>query len=209
MRSDSEFSRDLAQILPRGVQLITGTLRVEGAGDNSRFFNSVVLLSNDGKIVGNYDKHALVPFGEFMPLRFLIPKSLTLPVGDKDFSEGIGTKTLNWPELPPVSILVCYEAIFPEFAVSGTNRPEWLLNVTNDAWFGMSSGPYQHFAMARMRAVEQGLPLIRVANTGITAYIDEYGRVKKKLALGEKAILDVPLWHSGVTGTIYTKYSLF
>ncbi|MEQ1790203.1 MAG: apolipoprotein N-acyltransferase [Rickettsiales bacterium] len=206
LRSDTALSYHLTKSLPSGVMLITGALRLEGQGENSKFYNSVVAINNDGKIVGNYDKHALVPFGEFMPLRFLIPKSLELPVGDKDFSTGTGAQTLNWDGLPAVSVLVCYEGVFPEFAADSKKRPKWLLNVTNDAWFGMSSGPYQHFEMVRMRAVEQGLPLVRVANTGITAYIDEYGRIKKQLDLGEKSVLDVPLWESKLDGTIYTKY---
>jgi apolipoprotein N-acyltransferase len=206
LMSGTPLSRHLSEALPKGVTLITGALRTEGQGDNFQFYNSVMALDNDGKIIGNYDKHALVPFGEFMPLRFLIPKSLKLPVGDKDFSTGAGAQTLNWKGLPPVSPLICYEGIFPEFAVDKNNRPEWLLNVTNDAWFGMSSGPYQHFEMARMRAVEQGLPLVRVANTGITAYIDEYGRIKQKLALGVKGVLDVPLRKSQISSTTYTRY---
>ena len=169
-------------------------------------FNSLVMLDSSGEIIGNYDKHALVPFGEFIPLRFLIPKSLKLPVGDKDFSRGDGAQTLNLSGLPPVSPLICYEGIFPEYAVGKGegSRPEWLLNVTNDAWFGMSSGPYQHFQMARMRAVEQGLPLVRVANTGITAYIDEFGRIKAQIPLGKKGFVDVDLRKSTLSGTIYS-----
>lgn len=205
--SDTALSYYLGSALPSGVILITGSLRTEGQGKDYKFYNSVMAIDNSGKIVGNYDKHALVPFGEFLPLRFLIPKLLKLPVGDKDFSSGAGAQTLNWSGLPPVSVLICYEGIFPELAVDIKNRPEWLLNVTNDAWFGISSGPYQHFQMARMRAVEQGLPLVRVANTGITAYIDEYGRIRQYLALGEKGVLDVTLQKSQIHDTIYTRYN--
>ena len=209
LRSETALSYHLGTILPDGVTLVTGALRTEGQGKDFQFYNSVMALDNSGKIIGNYDKHALVPFGEFMPLRFLIPKSFKLPVGDKDFSVGVGAQTLNWKGLPPVSVLVCYEGIFPEFAVDTNNRPEWLLNVTNDAWFGMSSGPYQHFEMARMRAAEQGLPLVRVANTGITAYIDEYGRIGQQLSLGSKGILDVVLRKSQLHGTTYARYGEF
>ena len=207
LRSGTMLTEQLGRMLPDGVTLVTGALRTVGSGENFQFYNSVMALDNDGKIIGNYDKHALVPFGEFMPLRYLIPDFIKLPVGDKDYSVGVGAQTLSWKNLPPVSILVCYEGIFPEFAVDVNNRPEWLLNVTNDAWFGMSTGPHQHFEMARMRAVEQGLPLVRVANTGITAYIDEYGRIKQKLALGEKGILDVVLRKSDLSETTYTRYS--
>ncbi len=203
LRSDTPLTRYLGNALPPSAILITGALRMEGAGQEYQFYNSAVAINKEGKIIGNYDKHALVPFGEFLPLRFLIPKSLKLPVGDSDFSTGTGVQTFNWQGLPPVSPLICYEAIFPELAVNSQNRPGWLLNITNDAWFGMSSGPYQHFEMARMRAVEQGLPLIRVANTGITAYIDEYGRVKNKIDLGEQGVIDVNLVQSSLDNTTY------
>ncbi len=207
LRSGSPLARDLGAMLPAGVKLITGALRIEGKGRDFQIYNSVVMLDNNGEIIGSYDKHALVPFGEFMPLRYLIPKSLKLPVGDKDFSAGIGTQTLEWLGLPPVSPLICYESIFPEYAADAANRPAWLLNVTNDVWFGMSSGPYQHFQMARMRAVEQGLPLVRAANTGISAYINEYGIVKSSIKLGEKDIFNFLLHKSQLNGTIHTRYN--
>jgi apolipoprotein N-acyltransferase len=203
LRSESPLAYHLGGSLPAGVVLITGALRYDGEGRDADFYNSVMAINHEGKIIGNYDKHALVPFGEFMPFRSLIPKSLNLPVGDKDFSTGPGAQTLNWHGLPPVSVLVCYEGIFPEYAVDPASRPGFLLNLTNDAWFGMSSGPHQHFQMARMRAVEQGLPLVRVANTGISAYIDEYGRIKQQLALGEKGVLDIVLKRSSLGGSFY------
>lgn len=206
LRSDTSLTKYLGSSLPNGVQLITGALRVEGDENNYNIYNSAVMLDNSGKIIGNYDKHALVPFGEFIPLRFLIPSWLKLPVGNKDFSRGNGAETKKWQGLPPVSVLICYEGIFPETAVDMNNRPEWLLNITNDAWFGMSSGPHQHFEMVRMRAVEQGLPLVRIANTGITAYIDEYGRIKGQIPLGEQGVLDMELHKSTLDGTIYSEF---
>ncbi len=206
LRSGSSLARHLGAAIPDGVVLITGALRFDGEGRDADFYNSVMAINHEGEIIGSYDKHALVPFGEFMPFRSLIPKSINLPVGDKDFSTGPGAQTLDWKGLPPVSVLVCYEGVFPEYAVDGNNRPGFLLNLTNDAWFGMSSGPHQHFEMARMRAVEQGLPMVRVANTGISAYIDEYGRIRQKLALGEKGVLDVVLKKSSLNGSFYVKY---
>ncbi len=206
LRSDTSISYLLGSILPKKGSLITGALRSDGEGEKINYYNSVVMINEGGHILGNYDKHALVPFGEFMPLRYLIPKSIKLPVGDSDFAVGGGTQTLKWQGLPSVSVLICYEGIFPEYAVDNANRPEWLLSVTNDAWFGMSSGPYQHFAMARMRSVEQGLPMVRVGNTGITAYMDEFGRIKQQLGLETKGILDVTLRYSTLKGTIYSQY---
>jgi apolipoprotein N-acyltransferase len=121
--------------------------------------------------------------------------------GTVDFSTGPGPRTLRLPGLPPVSPLICYEAIFPHRIVDRDDRPTWLLNVTNDAWFGISSGPYQHFASARLRAVEQGLALVRVANTGISAVVDPYGRVTARLDLGRAGVLDaaLPAAHDGLT----------
>ncbi|MDP7600982.1 MAG: apolipoprotein N-acyltransferase, partial [Rhodospirillales bacterium] len=114
-----------------------------------------------------------------------------------DFSSGPGLSSIAVPGLPPVSPLICYEAIFSGQVVPPHNldhpRPSWLLNLSNDAWFGTSSGPYQHLAAARLRAVEEGLPLVRVANTGISAVVDGYGRTRKRSRLNERAIIDAKL----------------
>jgi apolipoprotein N-acyltransferase len=120
-----------------------------------------------------------------------------LAVGAGDFVPGIGPVTIDLEGLPPFSPLICYEVIFPGQVVTATaageRRPEWLLNVTNDGWFGQSSGPYQHFANARLRAVEEGLPLVRAANSGISGVIDGYGRIVARLGLGEAGVLDAKL----------------
>jgi apolipoprotein N-acyltransferase len=110
--------------------------------------------------------------------------------GDMDFSAGPGPRTLHLPGLPPVGPLICYELIFPGAVVDRTDRPQWLLSLTNDAWFGRSTGPYQHFVSARFRAVEEGLPMVRAANAGISGVIDAYGRVQAATELNAIAVLD-------------------
>lgn len=195
----SRMSALLSPVAPSKGALVTGTMRAQGEGGSQQFFNSLVVLRSDGEIAASYDKHRLVPFGEFVPLRFMIP------VGTTDFSRGPGPRTLDIPAAPGASPLICYEAIFPSIAVDPLQRPGWLLNITNDAWFGRSSGPYQHFAMSRLRAVEQGLPLVRVANTGITAATDAYGRVIGFIPLEQKGILDVPLYKA-LPPTPYAHY---
>ncbi|PWR20891.1 apolipoprotein N-acyltransferase [Zavarzinia compransoris] len=174
-----------------GIALI-GAVRIEEQGQSLRAWNSLHALSRDGTLAGTYDKHHLVPFGEYLPLRgvlglFGLDK---LAVGAVDFSAGPGPVSLDLPGLPAVLPLICYEAIFPEAAADPARRPAWLVNVTNDAWFGTSSGPPQHLAQARLRAIEQGLPLARAANTGISALVDPFGRVEQALPLGEAGIID-------------------
>lgn len=170
--------------------LLTGADRLDAG--TGRLFNSLMALGAGGRTLMTYDKVHLVPFGEFMPLRSLIPfKKLTQ--GSVDFSEGEERGPSAVPGLPPFSPLICYEAIFQNHGNDGRSRPDWLLNVTNDAWFGLSDGPYQHFQMARVRAVEQGVPLIRAANTGISAVVDAYGRILQQLPLGASGVIDAAL----------------
>jgi apolipoprotein N-acyltransferase len=173
-------------LAPGGVALV-GAVRRDETG---RVFNSVVALDATGSWRAVYDKARLVPFGEFVPLRGLL-RFGTLTAGRIDFTPGPGPVVMQVDGAPPFQPLICYEAIFPAFRPA--ERPAWLLNVTNDAWFGLSAGPWQHLASARMRAVEQGLPLVRAANTGVSVVTDAYGRVLARLGLGEQGVLDVPL----------------
>ena len=191
-------------IPPNGV-LLTGAVRRERKPDGSIMqFNSVIAIDDEGRIGAVYDKVRLVPFGEYMPLGRLLPfKKLT--EGTADFRPGERARTLAIPGLPPFRPLICYEAIFPG-DMPAEGNPKWLLNVTNDAWFGESAGPYQHFETARVRAVEQGLPLVRAANTGISAVIDAYGRTRARLSLNETGILDAALPRPLAGGTIYGRY---
>lgn len=192
--SDSpELRAALGALMPRGGLLITGALRRSvNDADQPQLWNSLHALRPDGSIAATYDKHHLVPFGEYVPLRNILSLS-KIVYGDTDYSSGPGPSTLRLPGLPPVSVLICYEAIFPGDAVNSDDRPGWLLNVTNDGWFGNTAGPYQHFQAARLRAIEEGLPLVRAANTGISAVIDAHGRIVGRLALGTEGVLDVSL----------------
>lgn len=175
---------------PPGGWLLAGAPRV--AREPFQVWNSLIAIGADAGLAGLYDKVHLVPFGEYVPLRGMLPEALN--IGGTDFSPGPGLRTMELAGLPPFSPLICYEAIFPGAVVGRDQpRPAWLLNVTNDAWFGLSAGPYQHLASARMRAIEEGLPLVRVANTGISAVFDGMGRPVARLGLGERGIVDAPL----------------
>jgi apolipoprotein N-acyltransferase len=202
---DPDIRREIAAAVPPGGLLIAGTVRGErGADGEPRYFNSLVALDETGEVVAVYDKQHLVPFGEYVPLRGILPIDKLTP-GTTDFSAGPGPRTIDLPDLPPFSPLVCYEAIFPAEAVDPDRRPAWLLNITNDAWFGVSSGPYQHLAAARLRAVEQGLPLLRAANTGISAVIDAQGRYIDRLGLNRQGVIDAPL-PPPMAPTIYSRW---
>jgi apolipoprotein N-acyltransferase len=199
----------IAAALPSGALLITGAVRAEQMEDGGlgRLFNSVQVLDASGRILATYDKSHLVPFGEYVPLRPLVGAAGLGAVasGIGDYSAGSGPRTVELPNTPPASLLVCYEVIFPGEVVDAAHRPGWMLNVTNDAWYGFSAGPFQHFATARVRAVEQGLPLVRAANTGISGVIDSWGRVRVSLALGVAGVIDEPL-PIAMNPTPYARY---
>ncbi len=152
-------------------------------------FNSMVALNADGSIAGMYDKWHLVPFGEYAPT--WVPLAIQVVPGQ--FGFGAGPATLRIPGLPPFAGLICYEAIFPAQVVDEAHRPGWMVNITNDAWFGNSTGPRQHLVAARMRAVEEGLPLLRAANTGITAGFDSRGHELARLPMRVAGELTVPI----------------
>ena len=206
LAAEPRLQEELAGIVPPGGYLIAGAPRVDPAEPQGEIWNALHALGDGGGIVATYDKVHLVPFGEYTPLRTLLGFA-KLTVGARDFSPGDGLKTLDLPGLPPFSPLICYEVIFPGAvtapAAAGA-RPRWLLNVTNDAWFGDSSGPYQHLAAARIRAVEEGLPLVRVANNGISAVIDSYGRVVEQINLNDRGIIDADLPEAANTPTPYS-----
>lgn len=182
----------LSAAVPKDGLLITGALRRIGGEGSFQLWNSLHAMDSNGLLRLTYDKHHLVPFGEYMPLRSIMSFA-KLTYGDTDFSSGPSVKTLDFPGLPPFSPLICYEAIFPGRVVSAEARPDWMLNITNDGWFGNTAGPYQHLQAARLRAVEEGLPLVRAANTGISAVFDPLGRYVGRLSLGTEGVLQTPL----------------
>lgn len=182
--------REIAAALPKEAILITGSIRRERLeGGLTNYYNSVVAIDGKANLIAGYDKFHLVPFGEYMPLRRLLPEGLTSLVGS-DFSGGVGPYTMRVPALPPFSPLVCYESIFSGDVAEKGDRPRFLLNITNDAWFENTIGPYQHLEMARLRAIEEGMPLLRVANKGFTAIIDAYGRTVAQKRPDESGYVD-------------------
>jgi len=190
----------IGRSLPRGALLIAGALRAEPAPAGSarprRIFNSLLVLGEGGSLVGLYDKTHLVPFGEYLPLQGLLRSvGLGWLVGMRGgFDIGVTPRPLlSAPGLPPAAPLICYEAIFPAAVVQGPQRPGLLLNVTNDGWFGDTTGPRQHLHQARVRAVEEGLPLLRAANNGVSAAIDGYGHILARLDLDVRGVIDAPV----------------
>jgi apolipoprotein N-acyltransferase len=178
----------LAVAAPRGGWLLAGAARA-GADPQDGVWNSLLAIGPEGTVAATYDKVHLVPFGEYIPFHKEWPP-LTGLIGRGSFEKGDSFTTLSLPGLPAFSPLICYEAIFPGEVAGAGARPAWLLNVTNDAWFGTSSGPYQHLTSARLRTVEEGLPMIRAANTGVSAVIDAWGRVLASLDMERDGVID-------------------
>ena len=223
----------IAALLPSETVLITGAIRAPETAVNApvtRAYNSIYVIDHHGSILSVYDKVHLVPFGEYLPLQGLLERlglmQLTKVRGG--FIPGEQRRSQPAPGAPNFLPLVCYEIIFPGNAVPRSERkgwlyrhvgryfdwpsvtgsgerPGWLLNLTNDGWFGASAGPYQHFQQARIRAIEEGLPLVRAANSGISAVVDPLGRIVKSLPLGAEGVLDAPL-PQPVAATLYARW---
>ena len=223
----------IAALLPPETVLITGAIRAPETAANApvtRAYNSIYVIDHHGLILSVYDKVHLVPFGEYLPFQELLERlglmQLTKVRGG--FIPGEQRRTQPAPGAPNFLPLVCYEIIFPGNAVPRSERkgwlyrqvgryldwpsvvgsgerPGWLLNLTNDGWFGASAGPYQHFQQARIRAIEEGLPLVRAANSGISAVVDPLGRIVKSLPLGAEGVLDAPL-PQPIAATLYARW---
>jgi apolipoprotein N-acyltransferase len=196
----------VAQLTARGRVLLTGDVRIDETGESPRFYNSFDMFGRDGRLIAESDKFHLVPFGEYLPFESeLTALGITqIAGGPGGFSEGPGPRTFEVPGAPPVTPLICYEVIFPG-AVTGMPRPGWLVNMTDDSWFGPEAGPRQHLLIARVRAIEEGLPIARAANSGISAVIDPYGRVRAHLDLGLRDVLDADL-PVALPPTLYSRY---
>ena len=207
---EADAMAEIADLLSKGsTVLITGSVRAPDVPPETRItraYNSVYVIDHDGSVLSLYDKLHLVPFGEYLPfqnwMEFLGFEQLTKIQGG--FIPGTVRHSLAIPNAPRALPLICYEAIFPSAVATQEDRPGWIVNLTNDGWFGISTGPYQHLQQARLRAIEQGLPLVRAANTGISAVIDPLGRIVAELGLGIEGVLDSTL-PSAIPPTIYAR----
>jgi apolipoprotein N-acyltransferase len=229
---EADARAQIAALLPQGTVLITGAVRPPDAAPGAavtRAHNSIYVIDHDGAILSVYDKVHLVPFGEYLPFQPLLERiglmQLTKVIGG--FIAGEHRRDQHVPGAPDFLPLICYEIIFPSdavprreqpgwlydhvgryvywpFVAGNGERPGWLLNLTNDGWFGASAGPYQHFQQARVRAIEEGLPLVRAANTGISAVVDPLGRVIAALPLGAEGVLDARL-PQPIAPTLYAR----
>ena len=205
---EADAMAQIAELLPKGTVLITGSVRAPDLPPGAkitRAYNSIYVIDHDGSVLSIYDKLHLVPFGEYLPFQEWMEKlglvQLTKVQGG--FIPGTRRRTMAIPNAPRALPLICYEAIFPG-DVASDDRPGWIVNLTNDGWFGISTGPYQHLQQARLRAIEEGLPVVRAANTGISAVIDPLGRIVARLGLGLEGVLDSGL-PSAIAPTIYAR----
>jgi apolipoprotein N-acyltransferase len=205
---DQDLRSILSRVVPPGGVLITGAPRAEPLdGPLDRIWNSLAVIDGQGQILGTADKFHLVPLGEYVPMREIFTFINKLTPGSMNFTPGPGPRTLHMPGLPPFSPLICYEVIFPGAVTDPADRPGLIVNVTNDGWFGTSTGPSQHFATARFRSVEEGIPMLRAANTGISGVIDAYGRVETRSNLVVEAVIDATV-PSALPPTPFARFGL-
>jgi apolipoprotein N-acyltransferase len=199
LQQDKLARQAVADAARPALATIAGTAREEAPRVDH---NSLVVVMPDGSVGGYYDKFHLVPYGEYFP------SYLPIRLGERGWDPGPGLRTLHVPGLPPIGPLICYEAIFPAQVVVEGDRPALLVNITNDSWFGDSAGPRQHLAAARMRTVEEGLPMVRAANTGISAIIDSHGAVVERLGL-DRAGTVVGAVPGALPPTLFARLGLF
>ena len=199
--------QDILDAVPENGYLVTGLVRYKfDIYQNYYPLNSMYVIDKYGEIIASYDKSHLVPFGEYIPLRQYLPsfiRPITNVIGN--FISGNGPTKIEIPGQPSLGALICYEVIFPHKIINQEKRPQWLINLTNDGWYGNSSGPYQHLVSTRMRAVEEGITIARAANTGISALISPYGVILGELALNYTGILDINLPKISEFSTPYSR----
>ncbi|MCP4934920.1 MAG: apolipoprotein N-acyltransferase [bacterium] len=212
MAHSPEALKGIEILLPDQVTLITGAMRYKPSkqvdtSSQRAVYNSLFVIDGKARITRTFDKKHLVPFGEYLPFQSVLEaiglRQIVQVRGH--FETGQQPRLVRLDNAPPFAPLICYEVVFPHEIIEQGVRPEWLLNLTNDAWYGVSTGPYQHFVQSRIRAIEQGLPMVRVANTGISGVIDPYGRVQQSLPLAAKGVLDAALPRA-IDKTIYARY---
>lgn len=204
---DKELVSRIRRASPRYGFLISGFVRYEPDGDHYRPFNSLAVINRRGEIVGLYDKSHLVPFGEYIPFRRFLPKWIK-PVANtiSEFGRGTHLETIKVDGYPEFAPLICYEIIFSDQIVRKNNKPKWAVVLTNDGWYGMSAGPYQHLVAAQMRAVEEGISIVRSANSGISAIINPYGEITADIPLGIRGSIDALIKPDEARETIFGKY---
>jgi len=203
----------IGKALPAGAFLVSGALRADPPDPSRpevqrRLYNSLIAFGAGGRPVAIYDKIHLVPFGEYLPLNTWLDAIGLEPLTRRrgGFTVGPHPRPLmSLPRAPSFAPLICYEAIFPRAIVQGKERPGFLLNVTNDGWFGNTTGPRQHFHQARVRAAEEGLPLLRVANNGISAVVDGHGRILHWLGLDVVGVIDARV-PPAMAPTLYSRF---
>ncbi len=208
---DNYHLQNARYAIPKKGYLITGLVRYEFINDKQyNTYNSLMIIDSQGRIVGQYDKSHLVPFGEYIPLRSWLPDWIR-PVANVigTFKSGKGPQKIDIPRQPSLGALICYETIFPHQIIDRNNRPQWIVNLTNDGWYGDSAGPYQHLVAARLRAVEEGITIARAANTGISALISPYGKILGQIPLNQKGNLDINLPKNSEFSTFYTQNGNF
>jgi len=205
---EADAFAQIARALPSNTLLFTGAMRLANPDNpaQSGVYNSIYVIDHQGAIRAVYDKVHLVPFGEYLPFEEILERIglQTLTEQRGGFLAGDRHRRMTLPGAPSVLPLICYEIIFPGELRSVDERPGWIVNVTNDGWFGNSSGPYQHLQQARLTAIEEGLPVVRAANTGISAVIDPLGRIVASLPLASEGVLDAPLPRS-IGAPIYAR----
>jgi apolipoprotein N-acyltransferase len=196
----------IAELLPAGTALVTGAYREEyPPNDVRQVYNSIYAIGDDGTILDAYDKIHLVPFGEYLPAGHFLAGLGIQQLAPEPFTAGPSRRPITLPFAPSFVPLICYEAIFSGEILGDGERPAFVLNLTNDGWFGRTIGPYQHFHQARVRAVEEGLPLVRAANTGISAVIDAYGRTTALTELGAATMIEARL-PAAISAPLYAQW---